>query len=58
MIRTLRGRHQAIWLALALLLPLLLVAALRARRERPTQPLPAELAPYAVPADDAAGKPE
>jgi hypothetical protein len=51
-IRRLRRRHLAIWVALALLLPLLLVAALRARRPVPVVPLPDALAPYAAPADD------
>jgi hypothetical protein len=51
-IRTLRRRHLAIWLALAILLPVLLVAALRARHAIPTQELPAALSPAAVPADD------
>ena len=52
MIRSLRRRHLAIWFVLALLLPLLLVAALRARRDRPAGELPPELAPYSAPADD------
>lgn len=35
MIRTLRVRHRVIWLALAVLLPLLFAAALRARHAEP-----------------------
>ena len=42
MIRAHRSRHRWIWLALALLLPVLLVAAFRARVDRPTsESLPA-----------------
>lgn len=55
MIRVLRRRHFALWLAFAILLPLLLVVALRARRSVPVEPLPAALAPDAVPADDLPG---
>lgn len=55
MIRALRSRHLAIWIALAILLPLLLFAALRARRAVPVEPLPAALVPDARPADDLAG---
>ena len=55
MIRALRRRHRAIWVALAIVLPLLLWAALRARRPAALQELPAALAPHAAPADDAAG---
>ena len=54
MIRSLRRRHLATWIALAVLLPVLLYAALRARRTPPTQDLPEALAPLAVPADDEA----
>jgi hypothetical protein len=54
-IRALRRRHLALWLALAILLPVLFVCALRARREPPLQDLPAALAPQAVPADDVSG---
>jgi hypothetical protein len=54
-IRRLRRRHFAIWVTLAILLPLLLIAALRARRSAPVGPIPEALAPYAVPADDVAG---
>ena len=56
MIRALRRRHRAIWIALAVALPLLFLAALRARRAPATQELPAALAPYAAPADDVPGK--
>jgi hypothetical protein len=51
-IHRLRRRHFAIWVALAILLPFLLVAALRARRAPPIVPIPDALAPYATPADD------
>jgi hypothetical protein len=54
-IRALRRRHLALWIALAILLPVLFVCALRARRETPLQELPAALAPQAVPADDISG---
>ena len=57
MIRSLRRRHLAVWIALALLLPLLLFAALRARHPAARAPIPEPLAPYAVPADDAAAAP-
>ena len=57
MIRSLRRRHRAIWIALAILLPVLFVAALRARREPATQELPPALAPHAAPADDSAERP-
>jgi hypothetical protein len=57
MIRALRRRHLAIWVALAILLPVLLVVALRARRDPPASELPEALAPYAVPADDRAEAP-
>lgn len=57
MIRALRRRHLAIWIALALLLPLLLFAALRARHTPAGSPIPEALAPYAVPADDAGAAP-
>ena len=53
MIRALRARHRAIWLLLALLLPLLLLAAVRARHAPAVQELPAAIVPHAVPADDA-----
>ncbi|MEO8195664.1 MAG: hypothetical protein ABI689_02965 [Thermoanaerobaculia bacterium] len=53
MIRRLRTAHRWIWLLLALLLPVLLVVALRARQPLPLQELPAALAPDAQPADDA-----
>ena len=52
MIRSLRRRHLATWIALAILLPVLLYAALRARRTPPTQELPEALAPLSAPADD------
>jgi hypothetical protein len=35
MIRSLRTTHRAIWIVLAILLPLILALALRARHERP-----------------------
>jgi hypothetical protein len=54
MIRALRRRHFAVWIALAVLLPLLVLAAIRARRETAPRPLPDALAPHAVPADDVA----
>ena len=57
MIRALRRRHRAIWIGLAIVLPILLYAALRARRATPTQELPATLAPHAAPADDAGSPP-
>lgn len=53
MIRGLRTAHRWIWLLLALLLPMLLMMALRARQSVPRQELPAALAPEAQPADDA-----
>ena len=56
MIRSLRRRHRAVWIALAIALPLLFLAALRARRAPATQELPPALAPYAVPADDVGTK--
>ena len=53
MIRALRTAHRWIWLLLAILLPMLLVLALRARQPMPLQDLPAALAPSAQPSDDA-----
>ncbi|MDQ1349363.1 MAG: hypothetical protein QG573_2742 [Acidobacteriota bacterium] len=53
MIGGLRTAHRWIWLLLALLLPWLLVMAVRARQELPLQQLPAALAPAAQPSDDA-----
>lgn len=53
MIGGLRRAHRWIWLALALVLPLLLVFALRARRALPLEALPPALATEALPADDA-----
>jgi hypothetical protein len=55
LIRALRRRHLAIWIALALLLPILLITAIRARRTLPLQELPASLVPDSLPADDAVG---
>jgi hypothetical protein len=40
MIRSLRRRHLAIWLGLAVLLPILFVAALRARHAEPRTAAP------------------
>lgn len=54
MIRTLRRRHLAVWIVLAILIPVLLYAALRARRSAPAGAIPEALAPYAAPADDVA----
>jgi glucan phosphoethanolaminetransferase (alkaline phosphatase superfamily) len=54
MIRALRRRHLALWIVLAILLPVLFICALRARRQPPVQELPAALAPQAAPADDVA----
>ncbi|MEO7795654.1 MAG: hypothetical protein ABIV06_12865 [Thermoanaerobaculia bacterium] len=57
MIRPLRTFHRWIWILLALLLPVLLLAAWRARQPlspTPLQDLPAALAPDAQPADDSA----
>ncbi len=51
MIGGLRTTHRWIWLLLALLLPGLLVLAVRARGEHPLQELPAALAPHALPSD-------
>jgi hypothetical protein len=51
-IRELRRGHRIVWLALALLLPALLVAALLARRAPPPQELPPTLAPDAAMSDD------
>lgn len=45
MIRRLRGLHRGAFVLLAAGLPVLVVAALRARREEPRQELPAELRP-------------
>ncbi|MFN7940258.1 MAG: hypothetical protein U0X73_01555 [Thermoanaerobaculia bacterium] len=56
MIRAHRRRHRALWWALAALLPLLLVAAIRARREIPRQPLPAALAADTNPTPGAGGR--
>ncbi len=53
MIGGLRRAHRWIWLALAILLPALLVLAVRARIALPVQELPAVLAPDAQSADDA-----
>jgi hypothetical protein len=53
MIAELRSAHRWIWLLLALLLPLLVVMALRARTTLPIEDLPPALAPAAEPADDA-----
>jgi hypothetical protein len=55
-IRAHRRRHRVIWWALAALLPLLLAAALRARREIPRQPLPAALAGGTTPDSGATGR--
>jgi hypothetical protein len=44
MIRQLRERHFRMAILLAVLVPLLLIAALAARRRFPTQPLPPPLA--------------
>lgn len=52
MIGHLRSAHRWIWLALAILLPALLVFAMRARTEPPLQELPPALAPAALPSDD------
>jgi hypothetical protein len=43
MIRPLRRSHFRIAIALALLVPAILVAAIAARRDTPEQPIPAEL---------------
>lgn len=51
MIGGLRTAHRWIWLLLALLLPALLMLAIRAREEPPLQELPAALAPHALPSD-------
>lgn len=53
MIGGLRKTHRWIWLALAILLPALLVIAVRARTSLPVQELPAVLAPDAQPSDSA-----
>jgi hypothetical protein len=50
MIRPLRRSHYRIAIALALLVPAILVAALAARRDAPAQPIPPKLL-------DAAGTP-
>lgn len=48
MIAAHRARHRAAWIALALLLPLLLALALRARPDRPRNPeLPAGVEAFA-----------
>jgi len=52
-IRSLRRAHRWVWMALVLLLPWLVAAALAARRSVAPQPLPPELAPYARPAEAA-----
>jgi len=50
MIRSLRRRHVRTAVALAVLIPAILLAALAGRRETPTQPIPAELlGPSATP---------
>ncbi len=54
MIRSLRRAHRWLWLALLVVLPWLVAAAVAARHARVTQPLPAELAPYARPSDTGA----
>ncbi len=51
MIRSLRRTHRWVWMALLLLLPCLIAAALAARRVVEPQPLPPELAPLARPAE-------
>jgi hypothetical protein len=43
MIRPLRRSHYRIAIALALLVPAILAAALAARRDAPAQPIPAKL---------------
>ena len=43
MIRELRSAHRRIWLALAILLPALVVLALMRRHAPPTAPLPPEV---------------
>lgn len=53
MIGGLRATHRWIWLALAVLLPVLLFLAVRARTSLALQELPAALAPAAQPSDDA-----
>lgn len=53
MIGGLRSAHRWIWLALAILLPALLILAVRARTSLPLQELPPALAPAALPSDDA-----
>jgi hypothetical protein len=53
MIAGLRSAHRWIWLLLALLLPLLMVLAVRARTTLPLEELPPALAPAAEPSDDA-----
>ena len=52
MIAGLRSAHRWIWLLLALLLPALVVLALRARSAPPLELLPATLEPAAEPSDD------
>lgn len=55
MIGGLRTAHRWIWLVLAILLPVLLVLALRARSLPPLETLPAALAPEAQRSDDSDG---
>ena len=49
MIARLRARHRRVWLLLGPLLFVLLAAALAARHPRPTQPIPFDLHPTALP---------
>jgi len=53
MIAAHRRRHRLVWLALAIVLPLLLWSAVRARPERPlNRELPAGVEPFADDARD------
>lgn len=51
MIRSLRRAHRGFWIALLVVLPWLVAAAVAARRAQVKQPLPPELAPFARPSD-------